>query len=80
MLDEIWIASIFSGLSAGALCYAMARGLQIAAAEGARERRRMESRARRAAFVSLLLVAVTILLWLVYLRLGPLDFGVGWGD
>jgi hypothetical protein len=82
MFDEIWIASILSALSFAALCSTIFLGLQIASAEGSKERREMEGRARRAAFVSLLLVAVTVLLWLAYLRLGPLgEFPLGWaGD
>lgn len=71
MFTEIWLASVFSGLSFAAFLYALWEGLKLADVVDGSQRSEGERRARRAAWIGAALLALAALLWFVYLRYGP---------
>jgi hypothetical protein len=77
LFTEIWLPSIFSGLSLAAFLYATWEGLKLADAADGFLRSEGEHRARRAAWVGAAFLVLAVLLWAAYLRYGPLhELGV----
>jgi hypothetical protein len=83
-MDMIWLAIIFSVLTAAAFVVAIALGFNLADVRDGRARRAIESRAALAASIGALLLLVTVVLWISYAIFGPIHDAVreivGTGD
>jgi hypothetical protein len=77
VLASIWPASVLSALSFAAFLYAMWHGLRLAEVPDGLARSETERRARQAAWLGFALLVLAALLWVAYLRYGPVhELGV----
>lgn len=78
LVSEVWLAVLFSALSAGGFLWAMLAGWRLADVRGQGQRQELESRATLAAFAGVLLMLVAVVFWIAYLIFGPLhDAAIG---
>ena len=72
LVSEVWLAALFSALSAGTFLWAMLAGWRLADVRGQRQRQESESQAALAAALAVLLMIVAIVFWIAYVVFGPL--------
>jgi uncharacterized membrane protein YhaH (DUF805 family) len=72
VLSEVWLAALFSALSAGAFIFAMLTGGQLAEVAAASRAKHGGSRAAVAAALGAFLMLVAIVFWIAYMVFGPL--------
>jgi uncharacterized membrane protein YidH (DUF202 family) len=78
LVSEVWLAAVFSALSAAAFLWAMLTGWRLADVRSQAQRQASESQAALAAVLAVLLVLVAVVFWIAYFIFGPLhDAGAG---
>jgi hypothetical protein len=72
LVSEVWLAALFSALSAAAFLWAMLAGWRLADVRSQGQRQASESQAALAAVLGVLLMLVAVVFWIAYFIFGPL--------